>query len=458
MSTSQTISAPDPTSLRRLYALFLPLALSGAFFPIARPIVSAALARTPEPELALAAFSIVLSLTTPLISPLFGMRQIVTALCVDADMVRRLGRVVLGLGLIATLPLLIVSIPTVYLAFTDRVLGIPPAIAAMGPPAMLLMSTSPLLTIGRAYYQGVLVYYDRANPIGLGAFGYLVVSTVVVFIAVSWLELSGAVSAALALLSANAIYLVIVWWPTRALYRGEKPRIPARRDSFDESKRSGRYILRLYRPLAVSATLTACIEPVIQAAMARAPDPTISLAAYSVSVSVVWLMRTHLWNMQQVVIARVHDHTSYAAVRRWMLSLSLGSTAVLAIFLWPPAGEWFFGDVIGLTGPVRDFAWRGFALLIIMPFFQGWRSLYHGTLIALGTTRRIQTAALGRAAVLVLCLVIGVAHGRLAGLYVAVGATLMAELTEVLSLHVAVRRQWARRAAALRTNELGTSE
>ncbi|MBT6146692.1 MAG: hypothetical protein HOH74_14735, partial [Gemmatimonadetes bacterium] len=124
----------------------------------------------------------------------------------------------------------------------------------------------------------------------------------------------------------------------------------------------------------------------------------------------------------------------------------------------PPAGEWFFGDVIGLTGPVRDFAWRGFALLIIMPFFQGWRSLYHGTLIALGTTRRIQTAALGRAAVLVLCLVIGVAHGRLAGLYVAVGATLMAELTEVLSLHVAVRRQWARRAAALRTNELGTSE
>lgn len=442
-----TSPALDPTSLRRLYALFFPLALSGAFFPIARPIVSAALARTAEPELALAAFAVVLSLTTPLISPLFGMRQIVTALCVDADMVRRLGKVVLGLGLVATVPLLVVSIPSVYLAFTDRLLGIPAPIAALGPPAMLLMATSPLLTIGRAYYQGVLVYFDRANPIGLGALGYLILSSVVVFVAVLWFDLPGAVAAALALMSANLIYVIIVWWPTRALYQGPNPRIKDRVDDFDESKRSGRYILKLYRPLAVSAALTACIEPVIQAAMAWSPNATVSLAAYSVCVSVVWLMRTHLWNMQQVVIARVHDHTSYVAVRRWMLTLSLGSTAVLAIFLWPPAGAWLFGDVIGLTGPVHDLAWRGFALLIIMPFFQGWRSMYHGTLIALGITRRIQTAALARAAVLIACLILGVTDGRLPGLYVAVGATLVAELTEVLSLHVAVRRQWARRRA-----------
>ena len=189
--------------MRSLYVLFFPLAMSGAFFPIARPIVSAALARTQDPELALAAFSVLLSLTTPLISPLFSIRQIVTALCVDADMVRRLGRVVLVLGGVATIPLLVLSIPSNFLAFTEQILGIPHAIAALGPPAMWLMATSPLLTIGRAYYQGVLVSFDHANPIGLGALFYLAASTLGVFGAV-YVKIPGAVAAAVALLAADA--------------------------------------------------------------------------------------------------------------------------------------------------------------------------------------------------------------------------------------------------------------
>ena len=41
-------------SQRELFALFLPLALSGLFYPLASPVVNAALARTADPELALA--------------------------------------------------------------------------------------------------------------------------------------------------------------------------------------------------------------------------------------------------------------------------------------------------------------------------------------------------------------------------------------------------------------------
>ncbi len=55
----------------------------GAFFP---------LARTEDPKLALAAYSVAISVTLPLVAPLFGMRQIITALCVDRDMIAKLGR------------------------------------------------------------------------------------------------------------------------------------------------------------------------------------------------------------------------------------------------------------------------------------------------------------------------------------------------------------------------------
>ncbi|MDP6984935.1 MAG: hypothetical protein QGG05_17810 [Candidatus Latescibacteria bacterium] len=38
-------------------------------------------------------------------------------------------------------------------------------------------------------------------------------------------------------------------------------------------------------------------------------------------------------------------------------------------------------------------------------------------------------------------------YGRLPGIFVAVGALMLAEFTEVVALHFAVRRSWARHAA-----------
>jgi len=70
-------------SQRELFSLFLPLALSGLFYPLASPVINAALARSATPELALAAFAIARSLSNPLISPLHGLRQVITALVYD---------------------------------------------------------------------------------------------------------------------------------------------------------------------------------------------------------------------------------------------------------------------------------------------------------------------------------------------------------------------------------------
>lgn len=426
--------------LGQLYRLFVPLAFSGAFFPVARPVINAALARTEDADLAIAAFSVALSITLPLAAPLFGMRQIATALCVDQDMIRRLGRVVLGLGVAATVIVLVMSIPSVYLTITDVVLGIPETIARRGPPAMLLLATYPLLMIGRGFYQGILVHYGRANPIGVGAFGYLVGCCAGVFAAILWLELPGAVAAAVAMLVGNIIYILIVAPPARALYRRQPPLVPERQQDFAPEKRSTRYILSLYHPLATSALLTAGVEPVVQAAMAHSQNVTESLAAYAVCVSVVWLLRTNLWNTQQVVIARVRGRRSYAAVRRFVMSLSLGTLALMSVALIPAVGNALFGTLIGLEGQVLTYARNGYAILVIVPYLQGWRSLSYGTLVALGDTGGIRTAAFVRIAALGCALGAGVLYGDWPGIYVAAGATLLAEFTEVGMLQLSVRK------------------
>ena len=99
---------------RELWRLFFPLAMSGIFFPLSRPVINAALARTDDPTLALATASITMSITMPFVAPLFGLRQVVTALAVAMDMLRRLGRLTLTVSGAATILLLVVAIPPIF--------------------------------------------------------------------------------------------------------------------------------------------------------------------------------------------------------------------------------------------------------------------------------------------------------------------------------------------------------
>jgi hypothetical protein len=121
------------------------------------------------------------------------------------------------------------------------------------------------------------------------------------------------------------------------------------------------------------------------------------------------------------------------------MSLGLGTTAVMSVGLLPSVSDAVFGDLIGLDGIVKDYARHGYAILVIVPYLQGWRSLSYGALVALGDTGGIRTAAIVRIAVLVAALGVGV-HGGWPGIYVAAGATLLAELTEVGALQISVRR------------------
>jgi len=412
---------PVPTQ-RELHTLFIPLALSGILFPLASPVINACLARTPDPATALAAYSVTLSVTSPLLFPLFGLRQIATALAVDRDMLQRLTRLTLLLSGGVTALLLVAAVPPVFRALVGRMMGIPESIVAIGAPVMAVMAFFPLLAVGRGFFQGVLVHYGRPGPIGTGALVYLLGTSAAMLAGVAFTRMEGALLAALALFFGQAVYLV-----------------PDLNDTFDPRDRSTRYILQLYVPIAVSTALTALVEPAVQSAMARAPRPDLSLAAYPVCISLGWLARTSLLNVQQVVIARVRGQRSYEAVRRFVALLSTGFAGVLGLIALPLAAPFVFGRLMGLEGGILGLAASGFVWLVVTPFIQGAKSLYHGTLISRGKTTGVQLAALVRIGILALVLVAGVFLGGIPGLHLALGALVVSEAAECVFLHVAAK-------------------
>ena len=214
-----------PPSQRELFRLFLPLALSGVFFPLAAPVVNAALARTAEPEVALAAYAVGRGLSNALVSPLFSLRQVTTALARDRRILATIRRWSALLAVGATAVLLVGCLPPLYRLVVPGLMGIPERIASVAWPVLGVLAVSPLMVVGRGYFQGILVRYDRSGPIGTGALLYVAGTALLLVLGTRFSSIEGALLAALALLGGQVLYMAAVWPPCLRVVR---ERVPAR--------------------------------------------------------------------------------------------------------------------------------------------------------------------------------------------------------------------------------------
>ena len=425
---------------RELFRLFVPLALSGIFFPLARPIINAALARSANPELALAAFAVALSVTMPLMSPLFGLRQVATALSSDKDMLARIRTLTVALGSVSTVLLLCLCLPPIYDFIVIQSMAIPPNVAEIGAPVLFIFALSPLLSVGRGYYQGILVHYQKAGPIGTGALFYVLGIGATIIVGNLFWGPEGALLAAIASVVGQAIYLAIVAFPSLRIIRAK---IPEQTVDIPDHHRNYRYLALFYFPLAVSTILSALAEPALQTGMARSPAPTLSLAAYAVATSLGWLARTPLWNAQQIVISQATTPASYAETQKFMLRLGTFCITVVALLSAPYISDVVFSDLMGVHGEVKQFAISGFRWMLPLIFLQTLRSLYHGVLIRQGLTKHIQYASMLKLPTVILALTLGITYSETTGLYVAIGANTLAETVEIYWLYRAQKNiQW----------------
>ena len=394
-------------------------------------MISAALARTQEPELSLAAYSVAFSIAALISSAMWGIRQISNTFGGDREMLRRVRRLALSMSTMAVGIILLTCIPPITGILLDQVMGIPAEIGKLVTPALLVMALNPYLSVGRGFYQGVLVRYGRAGPIGVGAVGYLLGVAVVMVPGVLWTSLQGALLAALAMMVGQLVYFVACWWPARAIIRNE---VDASDPHITPEKRSASYVFLFYLPLALSIIFTTISEPILQSGMARAPMSSVSLAAYPVCIGIMWLGVTPLYNAQQLVIAQVRDRPSYLAVRRFIFTMVAVGTVLMACVAIPAVSHYILGTVVGLTGEVKELAVSNFVLLPVVPLVLGSRSLFHGTLVARHHSAPIRSAALLQLAVLIAMVAAGGWYGGFSGLFLAICAKIVAAGAEVLFL------------------------
>ena len=438
---NESTEAHSTTTMRDVATTWWPLAASWLFMALEAPIVSAALARLPAPEIQLAALGgVVYPLMLLIESPVIMLLAASTALSKDWASYQSLRRYMNRMSLVLTgLHMAIAFTPLWNLVARDLI-GAPQEILG---PARLAVAISVPWTWSIAYRrfnQGVLIRHGRTRLVGIGTMVRLAATASALATGVylglgTSAEFPGVAMGVMAIMvgvMSEAIFIGIV----------KRPVVAAR---FDPATTvSGavmpRQFVAFYVPLALTSLLGLLTQPMGSAAISRMPRALESLAAWPIVIGVLFVLRAGATAYKEVVVAMLDRPDADRALWRFTWVLAGGSAAVTLLIAFTPLADLILERVFGLPPDIVILARQGLRWGAALPFVGAMQNYYVGVLVHRHQTRAVTASMalfLGSAATV---LIAGVAYGRVPGLVVGYMAFSVANVIQMLWVWRAARR------------------
>jgi Na+-driven multidrug efflux pump len=108
--------------------------------------------------------------------------------------------------------------------------------------------------------------------------------------------------------------------------------------------------LWFFMPLIFTAELMMISHSIIHAFLARLEDPTVTLAAFSISFILHSTLGSPIWTGPQVAISYISDKRSIVRLFWFHVQAGVVPTAVMLVVAWSPVGEWLYAGLMG-AGP-----------------------------------------------------------------------------------------------------------
>lgn len=435
------VSAVPATGLsqRRVLALWWPLALSWLLMGIELPLLTACVARMPDPKVNLAAYgSLVFPIALVIEAPIMMLLSAATALAVDQRSWLRVWRFMhkAGAGLTA-LHALVAFTPLLDWIGTHA-FNVPLEVLEPARLGLRLMLPWTWAIAYRRTHQGVLIRFERGRPVVIGTLVRLAGNGLVY--AVGFLLLKRGVNVSGIAIGASAVSLgvvseaIFIGWCTRTLLslRG----LPAGNVG-PPLTRLG--FLRFYTPLALTPLIALLTQPIGVAAMGRMPARFDSLAAWPALHGLFFAVRTGSFAFNEVVLSLLARRGGARAL--WVFGLRLGvfASLVLLLFTLPTVGDLWFGGVTGLAPELRMLAAGATTYGILWPLSQTLQSWFQGALVHGRRTRIVSEAMVVFFLMVASLLALGVGLWAGPGAHFAVLAITVASLSQTAWLALRYR-------------------
>jgi hypothetical protein len=201
-----------------------------------------------------------------------------------------------------------------------------------------------------------------------------------------------------------------------------------------------RSVFSTWWPLATSWLFMGLELPAVSAALARLPDPTISLAAYGgVIFPLALLIESPIIMLLSASTALSKDLRSHQLVGRFMWSAGLGFTALHALVAWTPLFDVVVGNLLGVPDAIREPARIGLRIMTPWTIAIGFRRYQQGLLIRFGRSKLVGAGTAVRLLTNVSVLTLGVVSQRLPGYVIGPLAVIASVVAEAIFAGVCAR-------------------
>ncbi len=400
------------------------------------PSTNAILSRFPESAIQIAGFGVALGLSLLIESPVIMLLATAIALVKGRESFFALMRFVLYLIIGLTLLTALVAFTLLYDLIALRLLGLPERIAEAGRSAMQVMLFWTAAIGWRRFLQGVLMRYGGARFVSWGTAIRLVSILSVGIGLLLWGKLPGATVGAWMVMAGVIVEAIVTTLFVMPILR---ERVLCHSDT--EPVPTQGAIWRFHLPLAGTSLLTLLVQPLTAGALARLPQPEITLASWSVVFGTLLVLRSWGLALQETTVAVLSHLSDLRPLKRFVNWVAWVTSGVLLFALITPIESWFMGRVLSLSEELRAPVRAGLWMCLVLPAITAFGSYLRGVLIS---ARRTPTVSIGMAlnlAINALALVVGVvvgnqfaSGGALVGLAVGTSAFQLAGLVEMFYL------------------------
>jgi hypothetical protein len=418
-------TSSDGVTRRHIFATWWPLAASWLLMSVELSLVSAVVARLPNPEISLAAFGgVVWPLSLLIESPIIMLLAASTALSRDWASYRLIRRYMIVAGATLTVIHISLAFTPLYYPVVEGIIGAPAEIVEPARIGLMLMTPWAWAIGYRRFNQGVLIRFGHPRAVGTGTAVRLVTDTIVLSLGYAIGTIPGNAVAAGAVAFGVISEAVYTAWRVRPVLQTQlRPQLPG-------PLLTWRGFLAFYLPLALTSFLTLAFQPIGSAALSRMPQALESLAVWPVLGGLLFMFRCLGVSYNEVVVALLERSGSFLSLRRFATLLASAVGILHLVVAATPLAMLWFAHVSALPTDLATLSRQAFWLSIPVSVFSVLVSWYQGTLLHHRSTRGVPESVVISLATFSITLLAGVAWGGLIGAIVGVAAQSLAYLAQ----------------------------
>jgi hypothetical protein len=388
----------DKVTAGGMLRFFVPLGLSASLVSLSHVIINSTLARAPDPEPTIAAYTIAMSIFTITERPAVYLRQTCSALAADRTGFRSVAVVMvyvllftLGFGsLLSYTPLG----PWVFGALFnagETLLG-----ETLASYRILFFVT--VFSAIRCLFHGIIIRNMQTKWLTIGMVVRIctMYGLSLAFLHAGW-TIDGR-TGALIFLAGMFVEAAVSAWEGRRIYRLMPERLT------ESTIRRPRDVIPFYRPLVITSFISVMLAPSINVMLGKTADIELAIASYSVALGVLNVVNSFFTYVHQIVL-NFHRRDP-AAVRRFALGVNLLPAALVALLAWTPAGRAVFGAIVGAEGALLDASIEALRVFMLFALVYPWVDYCNGLAMLHKKTRFMMGSQAGNLSVTIAALIL----------------------------------------------------